>query len=947
MAPNLLCPFHGIRAFGDYIREIFLIGHKVDNSLLLLGQYSDDELEEGSKKRVTSAVMESSSADHNDQVKGLIGSEDVDIKAGEHIASQEVKQQDTERDGTSLDALQNLEGRDIRENDATTVSDSSKEMDLDEQIYVPGNPGAQGTGDVTLGWKMVMHEESNQCYYWNTETGETSWEVPDVLVQASQLNPEQKTLPVTEGMESACLGHDEVKSTLDVECSDSSAVRITCVSVGANLISETKEVCEHVSQVNEHTEDYKGETFEVKDGATGINQSELSSFDAVNDLLGNGSSIRTGLEKYAYESIVNKELETGIDISSRLVEQSESLLEKLMTLKGLMSHPQGHDLTSKYIWELEIRISDFKSLLSYGSSLLPFWEHSERQIKRLEVVVDDQICQFAKYAENEVDTHIKRDKSLESMVDAYEADGNEKKVVSKVEISTTVLKDSQGVATNDNIAISGHISSCGYPTTFAGNGSEANSGRVDGNDLSDEFTFKPGLHAEEDVDMDVDMEVDDTVPSSNAAAQNPLGNEYFPPQEQSIQPNLPVEYSSLASEDGFTIPPPPGEEWIPPPPPDNEIIPPPPPPPDEPPEPAYPPPPSYPETAEAVPYTGQYNLSYPDSNFDYYGHTVAEVPSSSFYGLAEGHQVAMPHPPVYYDTVPNVYLENALVMVNPVEPGAYYGVQDGMVPPVAVVSSVESSGLHSGSGPVSYDTLASDQTGTSEQTGATDAPAEVGCSSLSNRNVDVPAVGCHAEMASAEVAFSSATIQAPATILVKESAPVPSTNVVTGAPASTGSKAQSKASRTEKRTIGMTSSLRSNKKVSSLVDKWKAAKEELHEDEESEPENGFEILEKKRQRAIEEWRAQQIASGEAKDNANFQPLGGDWRERVRRKRARKSSEAKKSSPEPTAYKSQQPDLVELSRDLPSGWQAYWDESTKLVYYGNAVTSETTWTRPTN
>ncbi|CAI9756992.1 unnamed protein product [Fraxinus pennsylvanica] len=26
----------------------------------------------------------------------------------------------------------------------------------------------------------------------------------------------------------------------------------------------------------------------------------------------------------------------------------------------------------------------------------------------------------------------------------------------------------------------------------------------------------------------------------------------------------------------------------------------------------------------------------------------------------------------------------------------------------------------------------------------------------------------------------------------------------------------------------------------------------------------------------EEWRSQQIASGEAKDNANFHPLGGDW-----------------------------------------------------------------------
>lgn len=27
---------------------------------------------------------------------------------------------------------------------------------------------------------------------------------------------------------------------------------------------------------------------------------------------------------------------------------------------------------------------------------------------------------------------------------------------------------------------------------------------------------------------------------------------------------------------------------------------------------------------------------------------------------------------------------------------------------------------------------------------------------------------------------------------------------------------------------------------------------------------------------LQEWHAQQIASGEAKDNANFQPLGGDW-----------------------------------------------------------------------
>lgn len=130
-----------------------------------------------------------------------------------------------------------------------------------------------------------------------------------------------------------------------------------------------------------------------------------------------------------------------------------------------------------------------------------------------------------------------------------------------------------------------------------------------------------------------------------------------------------------------------------------------------------------------------------------------------------------------------------------------------------------------------------------------------------------------------------------------------------------------------------------------MVDKWKAAKEELHEDEEDEPENTYEMLEKKRQREIEEWRAQQIASGEAKVNANFQPLGGDWRERVKRKRAKLNREAVKNSSESPTNGNQQPDLNEVSRDLPSGWQAYWDESSKQFYYGNTITSETTWTRP--
>ncbi|PWA50153.1 hypothetical protein CTI12_AA479640 [Artemisia annua] len=77
------------------------------------------------------------------------------------------------------------------------------------------------------------------------------------------------------------------------------------------------------------------------------------------------------------------------------------------------------------------------------------------------------------------------------------------------------------------------------------------------------------------------------------------------------------------------------------------------------------------------------------------------------------------------------------------------------------------------------------------------------------------------------------------------------------------------------RVVAVTS-LRSNKKISVSVNRWKAVKEEMHEDEADEPEDALEALEKKRQREIEQRLAQQIAIGKAKDNANSEPLGNDW-----------------------------------------------------------------------
>ncbi|XP_076882586.1 uncharacterized protein LOC143531088 isoform X2 [Bidens hawaiensis] len=335
------------------------------------------------------------------------------------------------------------------------------------------------------------------------------------------------------------------------------------------------------------------------------------------------------------------------------------------------------------------------------------------------------------------------------------------------------------------------------------------------------------------------------------------------------------------------VPPPPNDDWIPPPPPpDEEPLP--PPPPDEPPETPFPPQPSDIQTTQPYSYGEQYSYTYPGSGYDYYGQTNTEIPNNSYYVDTNGSHIAAPLPTVYYAPV-----------VNP-EPVTYYTLPDGAIPTAPVISS----GLQN----VVYENFVSDQTKSSTVVPSVSASSHLSESSSVKRDVSV-------------VSTPSVAPTEPAT------------------------KAQPKVTRIKRRTVATVPTLRANKKVSGLVDKWMAVKEELHEDEEDEPENALEVLKKKRQREIEQWHAQQIASGEAKDNANFQPLGGDWRERVRRKRAKKSTQAEENIAN-ASDESKQPDLAELSKKLPTGWQAYWDESSKQVYYGNSKTSETTWTKPT-
>ncbi|KAK9941155.1 hypothetical protein M0R45_017777 [Rubus argutus] len=837
-------------------------GRQPENPLLLLGQYSDEELDDGSNKTLSDAAVENSSPQNNDEVKSVLNEsgQNLDIECGNDLASQK-KGVDTNSD--PLDD-QIMEDGDKREDGDMASGDLRTELDLKEKVSLPETSNVQVIGDVSSGWKIVMHEESNSYYYWNTESGETSWEVPDVLAEATKLTCDQK-MPSADGTETVPVGTQE---------------------------------------------------------AHGYSNSDM--------VEGSSNTVPQGLELYGDGSQMNEwnigcHNGSGIDPSSHLVKCSEALLERLKLLQGSKDHMQGLNWITKYMLEVEIRLFDFKSLLSYGSSLLPFWMHSEIQLKRLESAINDEMSMIVNSGESNEASHasfsrgeINFQESMGCKIESHQTE-NKQLISSLDDLHGTLSVDAvtEDEEVKGSVLKAEHVSAFDSPTRHIKDGA---SDQVHGVVIPDESTTKNEVCAEEDVDMDVDMEVEDSNSAGVTSIAYVLNSKEIAATEQPVQSSPPSLYTLLVSEDTFAVPPPPDEEWIPPPPPDNEQVP--PPPPDEPPpEPPYPPLSSYPETGQPS-YAEHYNFSYPVSSFDYYGHTVAAAPGGNYYGHVEGCQVAIPHLPVYYGADPST----AQVAANPVEPVTYYGIQDGTGPAPSVVSSVDSSQFHSEAAPLSSDNLASDH--------------PISINSFA---------GAGSSGSSMEVPSTSATVQEPATVMANDTIRVPLTNTVSAAPpipaTSVVAKAQSKVVRTKKRTIPAASSLRSNKKVSSLVDKWKAAKEEMLEDEE-EPENTYELLERKRQREIEEWYKQQITSGEAKDNANFQPLGGNWREKVKRKKAQLAREAAQTAPEAPSNGNQQPDLTELSRDLPSGWQVYWDESSKQVYYGNTVTSETTWTRPT-
>ncbi|KAL9259874.1 Formin-binding protein 4-like protein [Drosera capensis] len=849
------------------------------NPLLLLGQYSDEDLEEESEGR--HSEQDISVADKDEQ--------------GEHSGGKEIEHETV---GTP-EHLSPLKGTVHEQNLADTDADihATSSDDFSKEV------GSLKPNSARLSsWKMVLHEESNQYYYWNTDTGETSWEVPEALSQAAgftglEMLAEAKDITLTYGAN---------MPNISVEAGPGIANEVP-LSATIHKDGNGNEVT-WSAQINEVDQNKLANGFS---GISGLNQEPSAdascSYQAT--VASDGRSTFSSSEQMIHANQLD-----AINLPSRLVKQSELLLERLNTHRFANDIHQ-HSPGTKCFLELEIRLSDFKSLLPYGSSLQPFWLHSDIQVRRLEQAVDNILGMPVKSDEKNENKSMTA-QSLEGQ-DITQDGLKQGSDDTKMGNAMVPLEYSQA-SPHEVVAYSGNIVEY-WNTEYEDNAFA-------------ETNLRGGSHSNEDVDMDVDMEVEDIEHTSDKVASEPEHN-HIQNAQQFVQP------SPLGEE---FIPPPPEEEWIPPPPPDVEVIP--PPPPDEPPPDASCPPsvPSYPESVQSFAYTADNNLTYPTYNFTYYGDTPSEAPSSSFYGHAEGYSTSVSNPQMYYGAVSNLQPVSTALMTNLVEPSVYYGLQETLVPTVSAVTTAEISSLTAVSDPLNYEAVVYAATVNSLPTVGT----------LSKPEGDTSANGSQIEAAPHVFHVPGAVVSAPAAIFMEENV-VPSSSTLVAPPVSTSgtsvvtagtaAKDQVKVVRTKKRSNPMVSSLKSNKKVSSLVDKWKAVKEQIH-DEEEEPDDAVEILERKRQREIEEWRLKQLASGVAKENANFQPLGGDWRERVKRRRAQKMASEEKHS-DAVASESSPPNLTNLSKDLPSGWQAYWDEASKQVYYGNPSTSETTWTRP--
>lgn len=215
---------------------------------------------------------------------------------------------DVPQDCSSVKDLPKVDGSYSEDKETSISGDPGKEIEARQQNNVGGTFDAQVVGDVSSGWKMVLHEETNRYYYWNMETGETSWEVPEVLAQLAE--------PISGAMYAAARGENIGGIPLDTHDLNSSSTFI----VGGGVATAFKH-----------------------DGPTGhsVSQSKsLGEFGApgngpIEGLEGNlwGGDVSQRPVAGMQNSMIFGKCESGIDYWSPLIGFGESLLRRLNSLQ--------------------------------------------------------------------------------------------------------------------------------------------------------------------------------------------------------------------------------------------------------------------------------------------------------------------------------------------------------------------------------------------------------------------------------------------------------------------------------------------------------------------------------------------------------------------------------------------------------------------------------------
>ncbi|XP_062228701.1 uncharacterized protein LOC133926692 [Phragmites australis] len=802
---------------------------KKENPIALLGQYSDDEEEDEEAADLPTGETKGSPRDASAQVTHKHG----DTTAGKGDANAElsvsVDQQEAPQAGDIKNYTQSVAEENIIAPETTLENESARAAEP-----IPDSSSMQIVGDIGGNWKAVMHEQSNQCYYWNTVTGETSWEIP---------------IGFTSGVAS---GVASTSVTTHMDYSIESQAHV--------LPHNTLEAYPIDASIGNGTTTYAH--FGMECGSAQITQ-----------------------DAYAYTEPVASHESMDID-PLLLAKYGEDLLQRLKLLERPHGSNEGLELIRR---EIGIRISDCNALSSYGSSLLPLWLHAEVHLKQLDSSISKLETSYCTDTEpRHSKTEVVEDKTP-----------NEADMIAPSNGEDLNSEVSAGVTIDENVKIEEPAS-----TSSAQNSQDRDTAAV------------PSKVESDNEDMDVEMQVDDDNVEEQVHS-NSVPIKEHPPSEQVNSPNLPSLEGPAPPEDNDVPPPPPEEEWIPPPPPDNE--------------PAPPPPPEEPVASYVLadtipqPYIGQANVGYTLSGMEYCSAGGTEDTNANYYMQMSEPHVLQVQQHSYYAPV-SVSSISVPVDGTSIAPQSYY-----TYPSITMAASGVAP-EHSGYCASSFSAISSSA-----------VDIKTSSASLVSANSNSDPTG------SDKVISKDASVTPLSQAVVATSAVGTSSMPGSSTQASTSTTNQTKVICSKKRPVAVTSSLRSNKKVSSLVDKWKAAKEELR-DEEEEPESALEALERKRQKEIKEWRKQQIASGEAQENANFVPIRGDWRDRVKRRRAEANKESKNEFIAASRSSAEQhkgpPDLAELSKGLPSGWQAYLDESTKQVYYGNSLTSETAWERPT-